>query len=116
MKPRSFRKSKQLYNLLINFFRKLVLYVGVKKLSILVKFVPKYFSELLSMFVRKNVNSYYHPFSNLLIDENSTKSPFTITNLIFINTKPYGFFRKKKKGVVKRKISRKVYKNNMITD
>ena len=83
MKPRSFRKSKQLYNLLINFFRKLVLYVGVKKLSILVKFVPKYFSELLSMFIRKNVNSYYHPFSNLLIDENSTKSPFTITNLIF---------------------------------
>ena len=116
LKPRSFRKSKQLYTLLINFFRKIILYVGITKLSISVKFVPKYFSELLSMFLRRSSNPYLHPFTNLTTDEHSTKSTFTIINILFFNTKPYGFFRKRKKGVVKRKILRKVFKNNGIID
>jgi hypothetical protein len=116
LKPRSFRKSKQLYTLLINFFRKIILYVGISKLSISVKFVPKYFSELLSMFSRRNSNPYLHPFTNIITDENFNKKTFTITNILFFNTKPYGFFRKKKKGVVKRKILRKVFKNNAIID
>jgi hypothetical protein len=116
LKPRSFKKSKQLYILLSHFFRKILIFLNLKLISLFVKFIPKYFSEILNLLMRRNPNSYNHPFTNELIYESSISNPYSIGNIFFFNTKPYGFFKKRKKGVVKRKISRKIIKNNLIID
>jgi hypothetical protein len=123
VKPKSFKKSKQLYLLLINFFKKLIIHLGLIEVLIYVKYVPKYFLELINLLFRNEIKTYTHPFTKLLLtpvtagDNNHLKyNNFFLKKLVFLNTKKYGSVKFKKKGVVKRKIIRKVYKTNFITD
>ena len=117
-KPKSFKKSKQLYLVLIHFFRKVIIFSNLYKLSLHVKFTPKFLTELINLFTQKNKNTYQHPFSSDKIknvDEKNFKS-FFIQNIVFINNKTYGTLKVKKKGTPKRRVLRKVIKNNSITD
>ena len=119
LKPKSFKKSKQLYILLAHFFRKIIIYSGIKILNLHVNHVPKYFSEILNIILLKNSNFYKHPFTENIINEKSTLSSndtFKILNLLFFKTKLYGSRRLRKKGVLKRKVTRKVIKNNNMID
>lgn len=115
LKPKSFKKSKQLYILLISFLRKLIIYSNITSIVLRVKFIPRFFPELINLFTNKSLTTYQNPFSQLIINEKPNQTP-QITNIVFTNTKPYGIFKKRKKGVVKRKVLRKVYKNNNIID
>ena len=115
LKPKSFRKSKQLFILLIHFYRKLIKSLGIKMFSIFVKYTPRYFLELLDLLILNDPNFYKDPFSNLLINNVFGKTP-NVYNIVFFNTKNYGFLKKRKRGVLKRKVHRKVIKNNLIID
>jgi hypothetical protein len=87
-----------------------------------VKAVPKYFLEFINNLLSFETSFFKNPFINLnspINTSNDYSSPtyrFFVKKIIFANTKNYGFRKIKKKGVVKRKIIRKVYKNNLITD
>ena len=121
-KPKSFRKSKQLYYLLIHFFRKIIIYSGINLISILVKHTPRFLNELIQILVSKNSNIYHHPFINaLVIDEkksslNHINFSLNIFTIKFFNNKFYGKLNLRKRGVVKRKILRKISKNNLLVD
>ena len=124
-KPKSFKKSKQLYLLLTQFLKKLIFYSGLVNYKIIVKHTPKYLKEMLNILLINRLNIHTNPFSSTSnwvnsggnSVENVTKHqiPF-INNLVFFNTKHYGYSKTRKKGTVKRKIYRKVIKNNLITD
>jgi hypothetical protein len=121
LKPKSFKKSKQLYLLLINFFKKLIKHLGLFEVLVYVKYTPKYFSELVNLLFRNEIKTYTHPFTKLPLTPITTTNisnshSFFLKKLVFLNNKKYGFIKFKKKGVVKRKIIRKVYKTNFITD
>lgn len=49
IKPKSFKKSKQLYLLLTQFFHKLLKCIRLTEITLLVKFIPKYLLELVSI-------------------------------------------------------------------
>lgn len=121
-KPKSFRKSKQLYYLLIHFFRKIIIYSNINLISILVKHTPRFLNELIQILVNKSSTSYQHPLINsLVIDEkksslNNKNFVLNIFSIKFFNNKFYGKLNLRKKGVVKRKILRKISKNNLIVD
>jgi hypothetical protein len=118
-KPKSFKKSKQLYLLLINFFRKLLLHTNLQKTVLLIKYVPKYLPELLNTLLQKKLSTHTNPFSSnsyISPHNDSIKNCVTISNIIFKKTKPYTPPEKRKKGVVKRKVLRKIIKNNNIID
>jgi len=83
--------------------------------SIFVKYTPRYFLELLDLLILNDPNFYKDPFSNLLINNVFGKTP-NVYNIVFFNTKNYGFLKKRKRGVLKRKVHRKVIKNNLIID
>jgi len=119
-KPKSFKKSKQLYILSIHFFKKLFLFTQIHNLNILVKYIPKYLSEILNILLQPATSDLY-PVYPPLIQNKDTSSPIQhsnpfFTNIIFLKNKNYGFIKSKKRGKVKRKVSRKVIKNNNITD
>jgi len=126
-KPKSFKKSKQLYLLLTHFFQKLIRHTLIPKLTLLVKFVPKYFTELITILLTNGsvLENSSNPFTsqtpgsasgNNKVNHPSPLPLVTITRIIFSKTKNYGITKTRKKGTVKRKILRKVYKNNSITD
>jgi hypothetical protein len=122
LKPKSFKKSKQLYLLLINFFKKLIKHLGLIEVLVYVKYIPKYFLELINLLFRNEIKTYTHPFTKLpaVITTDNNKYinsyAFFLKKLIFLNNKRYSFAKFKKKGVIKRKIIRKVYKINSIID
>ena len=119
LKPKSFKKSKQLYILSIHFFKKLFIFTQLSNLNILVKYIPKYLSEALNILLQPVTSDFYPVYARV----NDAKTflgkehpnPF-FKNIIFLKNKNYGFIKTKKKGKVKRKVSRKVIKNNNITD
>merc|ERR1712226_1044706 len=54
-KPKSFKKSKQLYILLMSFFKKLLVHAVVNSVTLVVKFIPKYLVEITikTLFLKK---------------------------------------------------------------
>jgi hypothetical protein len=91
-------------------------HVELLKCTLLVKFTPKYFSEMLNILLTKEVStSYINPFTNANQPFPDAKT-LLVKKIIFLKNKKYGFKKTKKKGIIKRKILRKVFKNNSITD
>ena len=116
LKPKPFKVNKQVYLLLISFLRKVLIYTFIKNISLNIKKVPKYFNELIGHIVQPSVNFYTHPFSKETVDEKVKKTYFTWTNVLFLNSRPYGKIKFKKKGRLKRKISKKITLLNSISD
>jgi hypothetical protein len=115
-KPKSFKKSKQLYILLSSFFHKLIIFSQINSLTLCIKFLPKFFPEILNTLLSKNTLTSKNPFFSSEKLFFHKKPNFFIKNLIFLKTKHYGFVKARKRGTVKRKVLRKVFKNNNITD
>jgi len=115
LKPKNFKKSKQMYFLLIHFLIKTLNYLNYPSVVICIKFIPKYLSEVVSLLYKEDSTIHNHPFSSITTKKLKT-SKLQVSNIIFYNNKDYGTTKQRKKGVVKRKIIRKVHKNNFILD
>jgi len=116
LKGKAFTKSKQVYILLASFLRKILLFSSFKYLFLFINKTPIYFKELMSTINDPVVNIYKHPFSNVNFNEKVNTNPFSFPYIIFTNNKPYGNFKMKKKGRLKRKISRRVTLLNRVLD
>ncbi len=114
---KAFRKHKTVYLLLANFLRKILLYSSLTSLILVVKKIPIYFREILNTLLSPTIAPYQHPFFKYqTIEEKFFKNPFSFSYVIFTNNKPYGKLKLRKRGRLKRKISKKVVSLNRIPD
>ena len=63
------------------------------------------------------INNYKNPFNDeVLINEKNVHNPFKFSFFMFINNKPYGKVKVKKKGRLKRKITKRLTQINKVLD
>jgi hypothetical protein len=115
-KGKSFIKNKSNYLLLAGFLRKILIFSDIRNLLLLVKRTPLYFNEILSTINTPVIVNYKHPFNSSMIDEITMNNFFFFYYFIFYNTKAYGFMKTRKKGRVKRKITKRIVKINNLVD
>nr|QPL15918.1 hypothetical protein [Strombidium sp.] len=114
---KSFKKNKLVYLLLANFLRKILLYSGIKSYILVIKKIPVYYKEIINSLLNPVIAPYEHPFEiGNILEEKNIKNPFWFSYILFYNNKPYGKLKLKKKGRLKRKISKKITMINRIVD
>ena len=66
---------------------------------LIVKFVPKYFSEIINILTTQNSLTSTNPFTLVQNNVNTSvlQQTIYINNIIFVRTKHYGFVKTKKK-------------------
>ena len=116
-KGKFFIKSKISYLSLASFFRKLLIFSGIKTFFLQINRNPKYFLEILNTLLEPVISSYKNPFNiNATINEQTWNPSFVFHSVIFTNSKPYGKVKVKQKGRLKRKISSRIIKLNRVLD
>ncbi len=116
-KGKFFLKSKIVYLALASFFRKILLFAGIKNFFLHIHRSPKYFLEILNTLLEPVIGNYSNPFKiNLSINEQSWNPSFLFHSIIFTHPKPYGKVKVKQRGRLKRKIQSRVIKLNRTLD
>ena len=117
VKNKSFFKTKQMYLILASFLRKILLFASIKFLYLLITNIPTYLKEIMSTINNSVINHYKNPFNEEnLINEKMVINPFKFSFFMFINNKPYGKVKVKKKGRLKRKITKRLTQMNKVLD
>ena len=116
-KGKFFLKSKIVYLALASFFRKLLIFSGIKMFFLHINRSPKYFLEILNTILEPVISTYRNPFNSAkVINEQQWDPSFIFHSVIFTNPKPYGKIKVKQRGRLKRKISSRVISLNRILD
>jgi len=117
-KSKSFLRQKASYLLSAAFLRKVMLYLGLKQLTLVIRGIPLYLQEILSTILTPGKRTYDHPLrsSQQVVDENTRPHRFGFEYVIFTSLKPHSIMKKKKKGRLKRKIAKKIVLLNNILD
>lgn len=113
---KSFLKSKGAYLMSSSFVRRLLIYIRLKRVDLTIRKRPKYLKELLNTITTSTNVIYKHPYRDELVNEKDYTIPIYFEYLNFVNNKALGPIKKKKKGRLKRKISRKITLYNNILD
>ena len=88
----------------------------IKRLNLNIRRIPKYLKELLAVLLNKSNVIYNHPFQNEIVNEKEINLGINFLFINFLNNKPLGPVKRKKKGRLKRKISKKITLYNNILD
>ena len=115
-KSKSFMKSKSMYLILASFLRKALLFSSFTTLYFIISKTPVYLKEMMSTLNDPVVSIYRNPFSNDLVDEKTFQTPFRFSMFLFLNNKAYGKIKVRKRGRLKRKITKRLVSLNRITD
>jgi hypothetical protein len=117
-KGKSHTKKKSVFLLVASLLRKLLLYSNFSDMHLIVNRTPIYFQEILTQIHTPSKSLYKHPFvPKSTVDESSDKVQlFDFKYISFNRTKSYGYIKWKKKGRLKRKISKRVYSINRVID
>lgn len=103
--------------LLVRFLRKILILSGIDHLTILVKSLPLHLPQLFNFLNKPLPHIIKDPLTGKLIDETGeTFMRFKYYSLYFLNPKPYGYQKMKKKGRIKRKIRRKIIRSASVID
>ena len=117
LKNKSFFKTKQMYLILAGFLRKMLLFSSLKFLYLLITNIPTYLKEIMSSINNSVINHYKNPFNeSTFVNEKHTLNPFRFSFIMFLHNKPYGKVKVKKKGRLKRKISKRLFQMNKVLD
>ena len=94
----------------------MLIYISTTKLNLNIRKTPKYLKEILRVLTSDSNVIYNHPFHKSVVNEK--EKPLTIKFLYinFTNNKSLGPVKKKKKGRLKRKISKKIILYNNVLD
>ena len=110
---KSFRKNKILKLVMAKYLRRLFLILKVRKLNIRVNSSPTFLHEFLNLLFYKTKKAFLNPINNKTIKEpRVSPQPFKIVEIRFRFSQKYTFSKVKKKGRVKRKIIKKIFKQN----
>ena len=115
-KTKAFLRSKTMYLLASSFIRKILLFSSLKNLILTISRVPVFLKEILSTINDPVTNLYKNPFNENLVFEKNNINPFKFSTIIFLNNKEFGQMKLKKKGRLKRKISKRITLVNRIID
>ena len=115
-KNKSFLKTKTMYLLLVSFLRKILLFSSFKALILTISRVPVFLKEILNTLNDPVTNLYKNPFNDKLVSEKTIINPFKFSLIMFINNKPFGKIKLRKKGRLKRKISKRITLLNRLVD
>lgn len=118
-KKKSFLKSKVSYLMLTSFLRKLLIFAEPKVFDLQIRGLPLYIRDILKTFFAPGNKPYLHPLTRLhTVDEEHSNfhDGFKINYVFFLGNKSYSYMKKKKKGRLKRRISRKIVFSNNIID
>jgi hypothetical protein len=115
-KGKFFIKNKQVFLVLASFLRKILLFCSIGNLIFVIKRTPIYLQELLTTLNNPVVNPYKHPFHDSIVWESSLKNRFNFKLFLFLTNRPYGFIKVRKKGRVKRKITKRIVSINRLVD
>jgi len=116
-KGKSFIKNKGTFMVVAGFLRKILLYSSLKQLMLVVKKTPLYLQEILSSINSPVIGSYKHPFDKLLtVDEAKLGASFYFYMFIFYNSRPFNYLKTRKRGRIKRKITKRIVKMNRLVD
>jgi hypothetical protein len=116
-KGKFFLKSKIVYLALASFFRKILIFSGIKSFFLHINRNPKYFLEILNTLLEPVINMYSNPFNTgKIINEQQWNPSFLFHSVIFTNPKPYGKVKVKQKGRLKRKINSRIITINRVLD
>jgi hypothetical protein len=121
---KSYKKHKLTKLLIIKFFRKMFVIARLWKLSLVIKRLPSLFLELLKFFhqpvyLKFQKQRSYLKYEDYVYKKKITKSEFRPPFLLFYyfyETKPYSLTKFKKRGRIKRKVTRKLINSQRIID
>ena len=117
-KGKSYTKNKAVFLLTGVLLRRILLYSGFLDMHLIVNRTPLYFQEILTQIYTPSKSLYKHPFMpKKVIDESADKiQHFDFKYVSFNNTKSYGYTKWKKKGRLKRKITKRIFSLNRVID
>ena len=115
-KNKSFLKSKAMYLLLAGFLRKVLLFASFRYLTLIVSKVPAFLKEILDTINAPVTSLYQNPFTESTTDEKTLINNFRFSLIMFFNNKSFGQMKMKKRGRLKRKITKKITQINRILD
>lgn len=115
---KSYLRSKSSFLLSSSYLRRLVIHLLVKDFRLLIKKTPLFLKDILNTLFQTSNKLYRNPFNNKqLVNEKDMTSIFPKINYVmFVNNKDFGNPKNKKKGRLKRKISKRVFLLNSIVD
>jgi hypothetical protein len=115
-KGKNFLRSKSSFLVSAGFLRKILIYSGLVELILVVKKTPLYLSEILNTIHNPAIPFYNHPFQNISVDESLILPEFRFNMFLFFNNKNYGEHKTRRRGRLKRKISRRLQRLNRVLD
>lgn len=116
-KKKSIKKNKSIKLLIARYLRKLYLLVHFKYSIFFIKNTPSHLSEIINILNTPIIHKFANPFSEKIMEEGLLKKNiFNINYFIFFKNIDFSSNKIRKKGRVKRKITRKLVLENSITD
>ena len=113
---KAFLRSKSSYIMSAIYLRRLFIHLGVEVSYLTVTKTPKFLKDILNT-ILSNANSFYqHPFTDKIVNEKQNNISIYFHYVNFINNKILGKVKTKKRGRLKRKISKRVHAYNSVLD
>ena len=97
-----------MYLLLAGFLRKVLLFASFRYLTLIVSKVPVFLKEILDAINAPVTSLYQNPFTESTTDEKTLTNNFRFSLIMFFNNKSFGQMKMKKRGRLKRKITKKI--------
>ncbi len=113
---KNYLRSKSSFILSASYIRKMLIYTNIFSLRLNISRIPIYIKDILRIIMSKSNTLYKHPFNKTLVNEKILKSEIQFWYISFINNKSHTKKKLRKKGRLKRKISKKILLLNNILD
>jgi hypothetical protein len=105
-----------MYLILISFLRKILIFSKFRSLILTISKTPVFLKEILSTLNEPVINIYKNPFSDDYVNEKSIINKFKFSFILFLNNVAFTKKKLKKKGRLKRKITKRIILSNRIVD
>lgn len=115
-KSRAVIKTKMMYLILASMLRKVLWFSGFQRMMFICRGQPIHLQEILASIYRPSTTIYKNPFGSKIIDEREMQLDLKFPYMLFTHNKPYGPIKRKKRGRLKRKITKKLKLINRIED
>jgi len=116
---RSQLKKKSTYISLSNFFKKIIFLLDLLAVKLIVKGTAKHLISILDQVFSTASSIFKNPFTQTLVPELSfqpKESKIKLSKITFLKPYPYCLPKPKKKGRLKRKITKRLIKLNSVVD
>jgi hypothetical protein len=116
-KKKSLKKNKIIKILMAKYVRKIFLILGFQNVFLSVKRNPVFLLEFLDALNTPIVHTFYNPLSNKISEDVKRNAPAVrFIYFVFSKNDSFSLLKAKKKGRIKRKITRKLTLKNRIVD